>query len=135
MDPYPGDDKAVQPVWSYSLDSKWKMIIYFVKSGYPQNEKLPKELGNKLYSIDLIPKKPQTIDVAKFKSIFKKRHVIAADAAWDEYSDNSGLAYLIYTGIAGRKILTNQLNRISYRSSTQFADSIIKESIIKSQIQ
>ena len=91
--PYPGDDSSIQPVWSYESDSLWTTIVYFVKSGYPENELYPKSLGNKLFSIELIPKKKISFDKSNLRSKFTKKHVLAADAAWDEYSDKTGLTY------------------------------------------
>lgn len=123
--PYPGDDSAIQPVWTYKINPEWSMLVYFVKTGYPENITFPKDMGNKLFSIDLLPEKIKIINTSKFGKEFKKTHVMAADASWDEYSDTCGLSYKIYTGIAGKKIHRNQLNRISYKSSRHTSDSII----------
>jgi hypothetical protein len=57
-------------------------------------------------------------------TIFSKQHVSAADAAWDEFSDGTGLRYEIYTSkpqYGGEQ--KGDLNRISYGPPMQIISS------------
>jgi hypothetical protein len=111
---YPGDAAAKQPVFTYSWNDKWDILIYFVKSGYFERLKFPPSVYDRLYSIDLVAKKPVHFSDS-FPAKFKLEHVMAADAAWDEYADESGLRYEIYTSrtpYGERK--SGDINRIRY---------------------
>jgi hypothetical protein len=114
--PYPGDEKAVQPVWTYELNDRWEIIVYFVKSGVLERQRFDKSLFNTLYSIDYISRKPRRFDLSKLPPAFHRSHnTVAADAAWDEYSDGSGLVYEVYTSktpFGGH--VPGDLNRIRY---------------------
>jgi len=116
--PYPGDDKAEQPVWTYDLNENWQILVYFVKTGYFERRKFPKRLYKRLYSIDYVPKGNIRFDKSRLPASFQKKHTIAADAAWDEYSDGSGLVYQVYTTKTpyGGKY-PGDLNRIKYGPS------------------
>lgn len=115
MAPYPGDEKAVQPVWTYDLNDDWEIIVYFVKSSVPQRRVFDESLYDTLFSIDYIPKRPDQFDLSKLPPSFLRNHTVAADAAWDEYTDGSGLVYEIYTSktqFGGH--VPGDLNRIRY---------------------
>ncbi len=118
--PCPGDANVTSVVFTYSrLMPDWDVLIYMAKScGVSQT------LG--LCSVDLVPQKRIPFLHMTFSSAFMKRHVDAADAAWDEYSDSSGLRYDVYTTKTPYgKTLPGDLNRISYgkRDATQSPDS------------
>jgi hypothetical protein len=95
-EPYPGDAKAEAPVLTYD-SPKWEILIYFVRSNSGMRDEFPADLRDRLLSIDLIPKLRMSFKNVGFPAVYRKRHVIAADAAWDEYSDGSGLVYSVYT--------------------------------------
>jgi hypothetical protein len=96
FDPYPGDDKAVTPLFIYALDADWEIFVYLGKDcGYRSNSAAFPE--NRLCTIELLPKKHLSFRDRSFPAVFVKRHVSAADAAWDEYRDSEGLAYYVYT--------------------------------------
>jgi hypothetical protein len=116
-DSYRGDATADQPVFTYVLNSDWEILVYFVRSGYEQRLKFPRAMYDRLYSIDLLPRKPLPFSV-KFPAAFIRNHTAAADAGWDEYSDGSGLRYEVYTSrtpYGGNQ--PGDLNRISYGPS------------------
>lgn len=113
--PYPGDEKAVQPVWTYDLNDKWKMLVYFVKSKVPKRRLFDRSLYDTLLSIEYISKQPIPFDLSKLPSVFVRSHTVAADAAWNEYADGSGLVYEVYTcktPYGGH--VAGDLNRITY---------------------
>ncbi len=115
MSPYPGDQKAVQPVWTYDLNDEWEILVYFVKSSVLHRRVFDRSLYDTLYSIDYIPREPFRFDLAKLPPRFVRRPTMAADASWDEYSDGSGLVYAVYTSSTqwgGDK--PGDLNRIIY---------------------
>jgi hypothetical protein len=87
----------VQPVWTYDLGSDWEALVYFVKSGRLERARFDRSLYDRLHSVDYISKRPLHFDLSKLSPLFKKSHTRAADAAWDEYSDGSGLVYEVYT--------------------------------------
>ncbi len=96
-------------MFTYSrLTSGWDVLIYMRKSCGPSQ-------APRLCSIDLLPHKRVPFAQVTFPSKFAKRHVGAVDAAWDEYSDNWGLKYEVYTTKTpyGNE-LAGDLNRISY---------------------
>jgi hypothetical protein len=107
--PYHGDAKVKSVVFTYSkLMPDWDVLIYLEKScGVSQTPRL--------CSIDLVPHERIPFSHMTISPAFTKRHVDAADAAWDEYSDGSGLSYEIYTTKTpyGQQ-LPGDLNRISY---------------------
>ena len=118
--PYPGDDKAKQPVFTYELNSDWKVLVYFVKYCFQGYVPLPNELNNKLCSIDLVPKKRISFKSIVFPTVFEKKTVSGVDAAWVEYSDKTGLFYEIYTTkTAYGKAMPGDLNRIVYTASDE----------------
>src|SRR5258708_7742978 len=114
FDPYPGDAKAKAPVFTYPVDDDWEILIYFVSScGYKaESPDLPRD---RLCTIDLIPRKPLPFKIAGLSEVFSRKHITAADAAWDEYRDPFGLTYEIYTTKTpyGPK-MPGDLNRIVY---------------------
>lgn len=94
-EPYPGDDRAKEPVFQYKLNEKWEALVYFTRYCFHQR---PKEVaGDRLCSIDLIPLIRVSFDATKLPETFRKKHVVGVDAAWDEYSDGTGLRYEVYT--------------------------------------
>lgn len=109
--PYPGDDDVISAVFTYSrLMPGWDVLIYLRTSCGASRDEHPR-----LCSIDLLPRKRTPFAQIKFPPVFIKKHVTAADAAWDEYSDGSGLRYDIYstrTPYGGE--LPGDLDRISY---------------------
>jgi hypothetical protein len=115
MKPYPGDERVVQPVWTYGLNDRWEIIVYFVKSSVLTQRLFNESLYNTLYSIEYVPRKPHHFDLSKLPSAFRRSGIIAADAAWDEYSDGSGLVYEVYTSMTpygGNS--PGDLNRVVY---------------------
>jgi hypothetical protein len=77
-------------------------------------------MSNRLCSIDLVPKKRIPFGAIEFPVVFKKKHVTAVDAAWDEFKDGSGLVYEVYT--TGPRYGNKQpgdLNRIVYGPSDE----------------
>jgi hypothetical protein len=107
--PYPGDATVSNVVLTYSrLMAGWDVLIYLKKScGVSQTPRL--------CSVDLQPHERTPFAHMIFPSTFTKRHVVAVDAAWDEYSDGSGLRYEVYTTKTPYgKELPGDLNRISY---------------------
>jgi|SRR5579864_2693756 len=107
--PYPGDADITSVVFTYSrLMPGWEVLIYLSKScGGAQ--------APRLCSVDLLPLERIPFGHMTFSSAFTKRPVVAADAAWDEYNDGSGLQYEVYTTKTPYgKELPGDLNRISY---------------------
>jgi hypothetical protein len=93
--PYPGDEKALKPVFSYNLSGGWKLLVYFTKYCF---HKPPQGLpGDRVCSFDLLPAFRISFDTSKLPAAFKKTHIPAVDAAWDEYSDGTGLRYEVYS--------------------------------------
>jgi hypothetical protein len=115
--PYPGDDRAKNPVLTYDIDDGWEALIYLGHSCFPGIPSLP---GGRLCTIELIPKKRIAFDKIEFPTAFKRKHVTAADAAWDEFADGSGLSYEVYTTRTpyGNK-QPGDLNRIVYGPSDE----------------
>jgi hypothetical protein len=111
--PYPGDERARAPILTYRLNPEWDVLVSFTRYCFlPHAKEIP---GDRLCSIDLIPTKRVPFNPAKLSSSFKKRHVDAVDASWDEYSDGSGLRYDIYTGgMNYGKLRPGDLRNISY---------------------
>jgi hypothetical protein len=112
--PYPGDDKAAAPVFTYAMNADWEILIYFVSDcGYRFS---PTEIsGDRLCTFELVPKKHLSFRDMAFPQTFDRRHVDGADAGWDEYRDPDGLAYDVYTThtpYGGSK--PGDLNRIIY---------------------
>jgi hypothetical protein len=107
--PYPGDANVASVVFTYSrLMPDWDVLVYLRKSCSGSET-----LG--LCSVDLVPHERIPFLHMTFSAVFTKRHVVAADAAWDEYSDGSGLSYEVYTTKTPHgKELPGDLNRISY---------------------
>jgi hypothetical protein len=93
--PYPGDEKASKPVFSYNLSGGWNLLVYFTKYCFHEPPHgLP---GDRVCSLDLLPAFRISFDVSKLPTNFTKTHVQAVDAAWDEYSDGTGLRYEVYS--------------------------------------
>ena len=116
--PYPGDSKADAPVLTFDGGPDWTILVYFVKSDGRALETLSESVRERLLSIDLIPKRRRPFAQVTFPKSFRKQHVIAADAAWDEYADGSGLVYNVYTSRTpyGDEE-PGDLDRISYGAS------------------
>jgi hypothetical protein len=108
--PYPGDANVSSVVFTYSrLMRGWDVLIYLRKSCGGGSE------TPRLCNVDLLPHKRIPFANARFPRTFAKRHVTAVDAAWDEYSDGSGLRYEVYsTKTPYGNELPGDLNRISY---------------------
>jgi hypothetical protein len=115
--PYPGDSAARQPVWTYHVDSRWDLVIHFVKSGYPANEQFPSNLGDRLHSIDCIPLKRMRFPAHQPGPGFAKRRVVAAGAKWNEFSDGTGLVYEVFSEPTREGDRAGDLNRIVYGPS------------------
>jgi hypothetical protein len=112
--PYPGDLKAKKPVFRYTqIMPGWEVLVYFAKYCFRAHALDPK--GDRLCSIDLIPKNRVPFTSVRFPSVFTKSHVIAADAAWYDYTAADGLRYSVYTTRTpyGEE-KPGDLNRISY---------------------
>jgi hypothetical protein len=109
-DRYPGDEHVTSVVFTYSrLMRGWDVLIYLRKSCGGVADTL------RLCSVDLLPHKRTPFVKVKFPDDFVKKHVTAVDAAWDEYSDGSGLRYEVYsTKTPYGNQLPGDLNRISY---------------------
>lgn len=107
--PYPGDATVTSVVFTYSsLMPGWDVLIYL-------NESCGVSQKLRLCSVDLLPHKRTPFAKVTFPSKFTKRHIGAADAAWDEYIDDFGLRYEVYTTKTpyGNE-LPGDLDRISY---------------------
>jgi hypothetical protein len=118
--PYPGDRLAKKPVLTYELDADWQIIVYFAKYCFYEGPALPASLDERLCSIDLVPKKQINFSSIEFPVAFRKNHITAKDAAWDEYSDGSGLVYEVYTtGTRYGGKQAGDLNRIKYGPSAE----------------
>ena len=111
--PYPGDEKAEKPVFTYKVNKDWETLVYFAKYCFHVQ---PKDIpGDRLCSIDLIPTKRIPFDSTQLPAVFQKRHVWGADAAWNEYSDGTGLRYDVYTTHTPYgNMQPGDLQRISY---------------------
>jgi hypothetical protein len=110
---YPGDAAADCPLFIYELDRNWKLYIYFAGPNMAAGT-LPESVHRRLFSIDLLPRKPLHFP-AKFTGKYTRKPTRGADAAWDEFSDGSGLCYSVYTGytpFGGER--PGDLDRISY---------------------
>lgn len=94
--PYPGDEKALQPVFTYKLSSDWTLLVYFTKSC---RHEFPRGLpGDRVCSFDLVPEQRISFDSSKLPNAFIKGNVLGAGGqTWDEYSDGTGLRYEVYT--------------------------------------
>jgi len=90
--PYPGDEHVTSVVFTYTrLMRGWDVLIYLrnscgVGAGTPR-----------LCSVDLLPHKRTPFVQVEFPSDFVRKRVTAVDAAWDEYTDGSGLRYEVYS--------------------------------------
>jgi hypothetical protein len=120
LDPYPGDDRAKQPVLTFDGGPDWEILVYFVRSSLPVLREYPEALYDKLFSIDLVPRHRVPMGQITLPPGFEKQHIVAADAAWDVYRHPSGLAYEVYTTrtpYGGHQ--PGDLNRISYGPSDE----------------
>lgn len=111
--PYPGDAAAECPLFTYESDKDWQVLVYFVGPNTAYGE-LPHRLDHRVFSIDLIPKKPVHF-TARFPKVFRCKPTLAVDATWNDYTDGSGLCYSVYTSHSpfGPEA-PGDLNRISY---------------------
>lgn len=97
FEPYPGDDKAVSPVLTYHVSKDWDLLVYFVKYCHPMKPRLAVELRDRLCSLDFIPRQKRPFGSVTFTQAFTRKETSGVDAAWDEYSDDRGLTYAVYT--------------------------------------
>ena len=106
---YPGDEKTDSVVFTYArIMPGWDVLIYIATSC--GDKKRPA-----LCSIDLVPRRSVPFGKVEFPPAFTKKHINAADASWDEYQDDSGLSYEVYTSKTPYGITRpGDLNRISY---------------------
>jgi hypothetical protein len=122
----PLSEKSTKSVLWYERDS-WNILVYVC----PDNGSYPEGMaGEKIESIDFVPANSLAFGHVHFPGAFSKRHVVAADAAWDEYSDAHGLVYEVYTSkppFGGRVV--GDLNRISYRAPLQHIIELQRASI------
>ena len=110
---YPGDVAASQPVLAYRFGPAWEMLVYSTK--YCAFTHPPMLAGDRLCSVELVPRNPRSLSAVVFPPAFQRRHAAAADGAWDEYSTDSGLRYEVYTASAlGRRERPGDLRRIVY---------------------
>lgn len=118
--PYPGDDRAKNPLLTYDIDDGWETLVYFGRSCFPGIRTPPTSEGTRLCTIELLPKKRIPFGKTKFPAAFKKNRVAGVDAAWDEFADGSGLAYEVYTTKTpyGNQ-QSGDLNRIVYGPSNE----------------
>jgi hypothetical protein len=115
-EPYPGDEKALKPVFKYKFGDDWQLFVYFAK--YCFHEVPRGTPQDKLCSLDLVPRKRIVFDVSQLPKTFVKTHIEAVDAGWDEYSDRTGLRYEVYTTHTQYGSENpGDLNRISYGPS------------------
>ncbi len=115
LSPYPGDEPALAPLFEYSGGADWDVYIYFVTRDQSEQAGPLHGLVGRVLSIDLLPRKPVSFAGVGFPAAFAKRHVVAADAAWDEYADAHGLIYEVYTSRPAHvDVRPEDLNRISY---------------------
>jgi hypothetical protein len=118
--PYPGDHAAKQPVFSYRVNADWKALVYFGQHCQWIPEELWKSFADRVCSIELVPLKRRSFRGITFPPRFRKRHVDAADAGWDEYADGSGLVYEVYTTRTPYgDTIPEDLNRIVYGPSLE----------------
>ena len=118
--PYPGDAFAQEPVFTYDTDEDWKILVYFVRYCSYDGPDLPESMGNRLCTIELLPKKRISFKKVVFPSGFKKRNVTGVYGNWDEYKDGTGLAYAVYTGpTTYGDEQPGDLNRIRYGPSDE----------------
>ena len=102
-------------MFTYAAAENWQLLVYFVKSDAFARDRYPKEMHDRLLSLDLVPKARISFAAVAFPTTFKKQHVVAADAEWDEYADGTGLVYSVYTSRpANSDAQAGDLNRISY---------------------
>jgi hypothetical protein len=112
-EPYPGDENASKPVFTYKFNDDWKLLVYSAK--YCFHEVPAGTPPDKLCSLDLVPQKRIVFDVSRLPNTFVKTHIKAVDAGWDEYSDGTGLRYEVYaTHTQYGSERPGDLNRISY---------------------
>ena len=109
-DPYPGDEHVTSVVFTYTRVVRgWDVLIYL------RNSCGVAAATPRLCSVDLLPHKRTPFAQVKFPSDFVRKRITAVDAAWDEYSDGSGLRYEVYsTQTPYGNQLPGDLNRISY---------------------
>src|ERR1019366_5068608 len=90
------DANAKEPVFVYTkLIRGWQVLVYFSRYCFRQH---PQDAaGTHICSIDLVPDGVVDFSSARFSARFVKKHVNAADASWDEYTDSNGLQYSVYT--------------------------------------
>jgi hypothetical protein len=95
-EPYPGDEAARKPVFVYArLIPDWYILVYFSKYCFRDHPSDPG--GNRICSIELVPKRRLVFSAIKFSEQFTKQHVVSVYGGWDSYTDDSGLQYNVYT--------------------------------------
>jgi hypothetical protein len=115
--PYPGDDKAVQPVLSYSLSDGWHAYVYLVRSNLSVASKYAAAVQDRLLSIDLVPDASVPFAGRVPESIF---HVDKSVGVVSElvYADGSGLSYQVYLHTSAHEhTRAGDLDRIVYGPS------------------
>jgi hypothetical protein len=127
--PYPGDASAKEPVLTYDIDDNWELLVYFVRYCFYDGPALPESLGDRLCTMDLIPKKRMPFNKIKFPQAFTKTHVAGVDAAWDAFADGSGLVYQVYsTNTPYGNKQPGDLFRITYGPSNETLARYAKKS-------
>lgn len=128
--PYPGDENAVQPVFTYK-EEQWTIEIYFGKYCYYTSE-LPENLENRLCQVVLSPNKDISFEKVTFPSFFKVNTKKLPDGFWEEYKDDCGLIYIInYKDLADTKTELKHLGSIMYGISNAEIEKTKKKSPIK----
>jgi hypothetical protein len=93
----PERDEAVAPVLTFDGGPDWEILVYFVKSDARARQALADAVQNRLLSVELVPKKKRSFAKIAFPAFYRRERIITVDAAWDEYSNGSGLVYEVYT--------------------------------------
>ncbi len=119
-DPYPGDDKAAQPVLTYRASPGWHAYVYLVRSDLSVSGSYQAAFQDRLLSIDLVPDEPTAFADKIPKSTFHASTTLAADASWTNWEDGTGLRYEVYSHDLPRgKTHAGDLNRIVYGPSDE----------------
>jgi hypothetical protein len=115
-EPYPGDDRAKQPVLRYTSPAVETVLAYTVRSDLSVSGCYPASLQQRLLSVDLIHR----VELAcrdLWGPRFRNAVVVAADASWREFRDPAGLRYQVVGCDASDGRGSGRLKRIVYGPS------------------